>query len=219
MKVVVTGCAGLIGSHLAHRLQAEGHNVLGVDDFSGGTRDNVIGLTNFVNLDVRKCNKLTKLFKSFSPNVVHHLSAHPHEGLSQFCPEKITSSVYNASLSVFKASINCGSLPRIIYYSSMARYGNGGLKLPFTEDMPRAPEDIYAIAKCSAERALEILSSIHKFDYNIVVPHNVYGERVSLHDPYRNVLAIWINSILRGKPVIIFGDGGKEGLQVMSKIY
>lgn len=207
MKVVVTGCAGLIGSHLAHKLQADGHKVLGIDDFSGGTKENIIGLRNFINLDVRKCKKLTKAFKEFAPDIVHHLSAHPHEGLSQFCPEKITSNTYNASLSVFKASINCGTLPKIIYYSSMARYGNGGMKLPFTEDMRMEPEDIYAIAKCSAERALEILSFIHKFDYNIVVPHNIFGPRVSLHDPYRNVLALWCNAILRGKPVVIFGDG------------
>lgn len=207
MRVVVTGSAGLMGSHLAHELQARGHEVLGIDDFSGGTKENTIGQRNFVQLDIRKCSKITKILKQFQPEVIHHLSAHPHEGLSQFCPEKITSNVYNASLSIFKAAINCHSYPKIVYYSSMARYGHGNYKLPFTEDLPKMPEDIYAIAKCASERALEILASIHKLTYNIAVPHNIYGERVSLHDPYRNVLAIWINAILRGKPVIIFGDG------------
>ena len=141
---------------------------------------------------------------------MQHLACWPHEGLSQFCPEIITKSVYLASLSVFKAAINCGTSPKIIYYSSMARFGQGNYKPPFSEDMPRMPEDIYAIAKCAAERALEIFSSIHKFSYNIATPHNVYGPGLVIDDPYRNVLGIFVNSILRGKPIYVYGDGNAQ---------
>ncbi len=206
-RIIITGSAGLMGHHLFNYLNAYNHNILCIDDLSNGVEDNIRGQSNFVKLDLCNSNKTEKIFNKFKPQVVHHLACWPHEGLSQFCPELVTKSVYLTSLSVFKAAINCKSLERLVFYSSMARYGNGNFEPPFTEDMPRAPEDIYAIGKCAAEKALEILASIHKFSYNIVVPRNIFGTGLVLDDPYRNVLGIWANSILRGKPVYIYGDG------------
>lgn len=205
-RIIITGSAGLLGYHLYNHLAGQGHYLLGIDDLSGGWEPNTKG-QHFVKLNLQKSQKLEKIFKKFKPDIIHHLAAHPWEGLSQFCPEDVTANTYNNSLSVYRAMINCGDVDRLVYYSSMSRYGHGGYKPPFSEDYPRAPEDIYAIAKCSAERALEILASIHKFSYVIAVPHNVFGEGVNLSDPYRNVLAIWASAILRGKPVYIYGDG------------
>lgn len=206
-RIIITGSAGLLGHHLYNYLSGLGHDILCIDDLSNGLAENIVGQANFVKLDLCKSGKTERIFKKFRPQIVHHLACWPHEGLSQFCPELVTKTVYLASLSVFKAAINCFSVETLVYYSSMSRFGLGNHKPPFSEDMPRAPEDIYAIAKCASERALEILASIHKFRYNIAVPHNIIGENINLHDPYRCVIGIWCSAILRGKPVYIFGDG------------
>lgn len=208
-RVIITGSAGMMGHHLYNYLAGEGHYLLGIDDLSNGLETNIHG-QNFVKLDLTNSKKTERIFKKFQPEIVHHLACWPHEGLSQFCPELIAKSVYIVSLSVFKASINCNTVQRIVFFSSMARFGHGNYKPPFSEEMPRAPEDIYAIAKCAAEQTLEILASIHKFSYNIAVPHNIFGEGLVLDDPYRNVLGIFVNSILRGKPIYIYGDGTQK---------
>src|SRR5581483_11734930 len=101
-------------------------------------------------------------------------------------------------------AINNG-MKRIVVTSSMSVYGDQ--KAPFSEDMPLKPEDIYAVAKASVEKATEILADVHGFDYTIIRPHNVYGPRQALWDPYRNVVAIFINRIMKGLPPIVYGTG------------
>ncbi len=97
------------------------------------------------------------------------------------------------------------NVPRFVFTSSMAIYGRQ--KPPFDEKLPRKPEDPYGAAKTYCETMLEIFSEIHNFEHVILRPHNVYGPRQNIADPYRNVLGIWINRIMRGKPPIIYGDG------------
>jgi UDP-glucose 4-epimerase len=87
----------------------------------------------------------------------------------------------------------------------MAVYGNQSP--PLNEDMPMKPVDPYGSGKAYCEMTLEIFARTYGFDYVIIRPHNVYGPRQNIADPYRNVLGIWINRILRGKPPIIYGDG------------
>jgi UDP-glucose 4-epimerase len=76
--------------------------------------------------------------------------------------------------------------------------------------MPRVPDDIYGLAKTAMERSTEILSQVHNFKYVIIRPHNVYGPRQNMSDPYRNVIAIFINRLLQGKHFFIFGDGKQK---------
>ena len=96
-------------------------------------------------------------------------------------------------------------LSKMVLVSSMSVYG--AQQAPFEESMPRLPEDVYAAMKASMEAATEHLSAVHGFDYAIFRPHNVYGERQNLADPYRNVVAIFINALLRGRAFHIYGDG------------
>jgi len=200
MKILITGAAGFMGSHLFDYL-SENHTVIGVDNYSIGTYKH----KNIKKIDLYKEPKrVEKLIKRFKPEVVFHLAAWAHEGLSQFCPLRITNNNYDAYMNVLVPAIKHG-VRRIVCCSSMSVYGDH--KPPFTERMKRNPKDIYAVSKTAMEEATEILSKVHGFEYVIVRPHNVYGPRQNLADPYRNVVAIFINCLLRGKPFYIYGDG------------
>lgn len=93
----------------------------------------------------------------------------------------------------------------MVLTSSMAVYGNQ--TPPFSEDMDRKPVDLYGISKQAMEEATEVLSRVHGLEYTIVRPHNVYGPRQNMADPYRNVVAIFINNCLRNKAMLVYGDG------------
>jgi UDP-glucose 4-epimerase len=97
---------------------------------------------------------------------------------------------------------------KVVLVSSMSVYG--AQKPPFHEGMPRSPEDVYGVSKASMEHITEILSEVHGFKYTIIRPHNVYGVRQNIADPYRNVVGIFINSLLRGKRFHIYGDGEQK---------
>ncbi len=94
---------------------------------------------------------------------------------------------------------------KIILTSSMSVYG--AQPVPFVEDMLTLPEDTYAVAKASMESITRINSKVFGFDYVIIRPHNVFGPRQNIADPYRNVLGIFINRLLAGKHFFIYGDG------------
>jgi UDP-glucose 4-epimerase len=105
------------------------------------------------------------------------------------------------------SAVNHG-VKRFVFTSSMAVYGDQ--KPPFGEDLPRRPEDPYGAAKAYCENMLEIFSRVYGLEYVIVRPHNVYGAKQNIADPYRNVLGIWINRIMRGKNPLIYGDGEQK---------
>ena len=86
----------------------------------------------------------------------------------------------------------------------------GKQQTPFSEDMEVSPEDIYAISKAAMEKAVKILSDVYKFNYTIIRPHNCYGNRQNIADPYRNVIGIFINQLLNNKNYFIFGDGEQK---------
>ena len=205
MKVLVTGAAGFLGSHLSENLSKLGHEVTGVDNMSGGYKDNVSKLIKFYKYDCCDLSKMNKIMKNI--DVVYHCAATAHEGLSVFSPVEITKNVYLASIVVFTAAIK-NKVKRIVFCSSMARYGNQ--KTPFVENMNPNPVDPYGIAKVAAEDVLINLCKINKIEWVIAVPHNIIGPKQKYDDPFRNVVSIMINRILQGKPPIIFGDGSQR---------
>jgi UDP-glucose 4-epimerase len=99
-------------------------------------------------------------------------------------------------------------IKRIVYCSSMARYGN--IRIPFREDDELNPVDPYGVSKVAAENILKILSKTHNFKYNIAVPHNIIGPKQKFDDPYRNVVSIMINMMLQKRNPIIYGDGNQK---------
>jgi UDP-glucose 4-epimerase len=207
MKILVTGSAGFIGSHLVDALIGMNHEVYGIDDLSGGYMRNVNPKSKFTKLDLRVKDKVKNYINKIKPQMLFHLAADATEGRSQFTPINCTQRNYIAYLNLLVPSIKNG-LKKVILTSSMSVYGSQ--KPPFSEKMERKPDDIYGVSKTSMERATEILSQVHKFDYTIIRPHNVYGPRQNLSDPYRNVIGIFINRLLKKKNFYIYGDGNQK---------
>ncbi|MBI5176498.1 NAD-dependent epimerase/dehydratase family protein [Candidatus Micrarchaeota archaeon] len=208
MRILVTGAAGFMGSHLVDALVAAGHEVHGVDDLSGGYMRNVNPKSHFAKLDLRERAATAEYVGRVRPEVVFHLAADATEGRSQFTPVQCTERNYLAYLNTLVPAIRTGALKKMVLTSSMSVYG--AQKPPFSEEMPRLPEDVYGISKAAMERSTEILSEVHGFEYVIIRPHNVYGPQQNLADPYRNVIGIFINRLLNGKPFFIYGDGEQK---------
>lgn len=207
MKIFITGLAGFLGSHLADKFLAEGHEVLGCDNFLLGDIANVPKGANCITMDCRDMVNHSDILSGV--DVLYHCAATAHEGLSVFSPSFITKNIYEASISIFSAAIQVG-VKRIVYCSSMARYGNGQGSWnddKFDERDVPSPIDPYGISKLAAEQTLKVLSEVHGIEYVIAVPHNIIGIRQNYTDPFRNVVSIMINRMKQGKQPIIYGDG------------
>ena len=204
-KILVTGVAGFLGSHLADKLIELGHEVVGVDNMIGGYEDNIPRLIEFHKIDCCDYKKISKIMKGI--DVLYHCAATAHEGLSVFAPYEITKNNYLASISVFSAAVS-SRVKRIIFCSSMARYGD--LPTPFMEEMFPKPVDPYAISKVAAEDVLKNLCELNNIEWVIAVPHNIIGPRQKYDDPFRNVISIMLNRMMQGKPPIIYGDGNQK---------
>ncbi len=201
-KILVTGAAGFLGSHLAEALSSLGHKVIGIDNMIGGYEDNVPSKIEFKNIDCCDFEKIKSIMKGV--DIVYHCAATAHEGLSVFSPFEITKNNYLASVSIFSAAVN-EKVKRIIFCSSMARYGSQ--EHPFKETMKPRPVDPYAISKVASEQVLINLCELNKIEWVIAVPHNIIGPKQKYDDPFRNVVSIMINRMLQGKAPIIYGDG------------
>lgn len=205
MKVLVTGGSGFIGSHLVDRLIENGDDVFVIDDGSGGKNYNENAL--YFGIDCRDFRKVDHVFMQIKPEVVYHLAANAAENKAQFSPVDSTSRNYDAFIKVLTAGIKHG-MRRIVVTSSIAAYGD--IPTPFKETDQCKPVDLYGLSKFAMEETLKIMSSIHDFEYVVARPHNVYGPRQSMTDPYRNVISLWINSLLQDKQYVIYGHGGQK---------
>jgi UDP-glucose 4-epimerase len=207
MKVLVTGAAGFMGSHLVDGLIGLNHEVYGVDDLSGGFLENVNPKSRFEQIDLRNKAKAAKYISEIKPEIIFHLAADATEGRSQFTPISATERNYLAYLNILVPAIRSG-VKKVVLTSSMSVYGKQ--KPPFSENMEKKPEDMYGVAKAAMESATQILSDVHGFKYVIIRPHNVYGPRQNLSDPYRNVLAIFINCLMNDRNYYIYGKGNQK---------
>ena len=203
-KVLVTGVAGFLGSHLSEKLVDLGHSVVGIDNMLGGYQDNVPKNIEFHNGDCCDFEMIKSIIKGV--DVVYHCAATAHEGLSVFSPYEITKNNFLASVSIFSAAVNA-KVKRIVFCSSMARYGDQ--PAPFTEKMSPKPVDPYAISKVASEEVLKNLCELNGIEWVIAIPHNIIGPRQKYDDPFRNVVSIMINRMLQGKAPIIYGDGNQ----------
>jgi UDP-glucose 4-epimerase len=206
-KILVTGNAGFIGSWIADSLVEKGEEVYGIDDFSGGNLENYSEDYKMFTIDLRIPHQVEQVIKKVRPEIVFHCAACAREGASAFQPLYVSQTNYQAFMNLIEPAIKYG-LKKFIFTSSISVYGNQ--TPPFSEDMPKMPVDIYGVNKAAIETSIEILSDIHEFNYVILRPHNVFGLRQNLTDHFRNVVAIFMNRIMRNEPLYIYGDGEQE---------
>jgi UDP-glucose 4-epimerase len=204
-RVLVTGGAGFIGSHVAESLVNRGHNVVVLDDLSGGFEENVVPGAKFVEGSINDNDLIVRLFEEHAFEYVFHLAAYAAEGLSHFIKRFNYNNNLIGSINLINASVNCG-VKCFVFTSSIAVYG-ASPELPMTEETPAHPEDSYGIAKLAVEQELKACKEMFGLDYVIFRPHNVFGERQNIGDKYRNVVGIFMNQILQDKPMSVFGDG------------
>jgi UDP-glucose 4-epimerase len=204
---LVTGGAGFIGSHVADHALGMGHRVVVLDDLSGGFRDNVPAGAEFVHGSILDHELVDRLFQEHHFAFVYHLAAYAAEGLSHFIKRFNYQNNLIGSVNLINAAVNYQARC-FVFTSSIAVYGAG--QVPMTEDMPPLPEDSYGIAKLAVEQELKVSREMFGLDFIIFRPHNVYGERQNIGDRYRNVVGIFMNQILRGEPMTIFGDGEQK---------
>lgn len=204
MKCLITGGAGFLGSHIARELIEKGHDVVIVDDLSGGFIRNVPNKARFYQLSITDDELLELMFKTYKFDYVFHLAAYAAEGLSHFIRHYNYTNNVLGSINVINACIKY-KVKKLIFTSSMGVYGTQ--PTPYLEDQKPQPEDPYGIAKYSIEQDLKAAHEMFGLNYIIFRPHNIYGTNQNIHDRYRNVIGIFMNQIMSDKPITVFGDG------------
>jgi UDP-glucose 4-epimerase len=204
MAILVTGGAGFIGSHIVNDLLSLGEVVVVLDDLSGGFKENVNPSAVFIEGSINDILLVEKIFNSYKIEYIYHLAAYAAEGLSHFIKRFNYENNLIGSINLINAAIN-HNIKCFVFTSSIAVYGAG--QLPMTEEMVPHPEDSYGIAKYAVEQELQASHNLFGLDYIIFRPHNVYGEFQNIGDKYRNVVGIFMNQIMMGMPLTIFGDG------------
>ncbi|MBP9837757.1 MAG: NAD-dependent epimerase/dehydratase family protein [Proteobacteria bacterium] len=203
-KNLVTGGAGFIGAHVVRELLAAGEEVVILDDLSGGFLENIPPGAEFVKGSIMDHELINQLFEQYKFDHVYHLAAYAAEGLSHFIKRFNYNNNLVGSVNLINASVN-HNVKCFVFTSSIAVYG--AAQLPMREDILPQPEDSYGISKFAVEQELHCSNRMFGLNYVIFRPHNVYGEYQNIGDKYRNVIGIFMNQIMQGQPLTIFGDG------------
>lgn len=204
-NVIVTGGAGFIGSHLVEKLLDENYQVTVIDNLSNGSEKNLDKRANFVKSDITN-QKIVKTIKKINPDFLFHLAA----------KSSITYSLKNPSEDIrvnllgtqnVLDGLNGTRVKKIIFTSSAAVYKPSD-NLPIVEKHPLEPVSFYGTSKLCSEFLITNFSKQKKIKYVILRLANVYGEKQNSHTE-GGVVSIFIENILKGKLVIIYGDGNQ----------
>jgi len=224
-NILVTGVAGMMGSHCTNYLidnYGSEFDIYGVDDLSGGYKENINNKCKFTKLDLSNYKKLSKYFyKNFNKSGIEyivHLAASAEEIRSYFTPIRNSNSNDVASRNLLTCALK-HNIKHFVFFTSMSRYGDGIVKdgnnnvilqqpVPFLESYIPSPQDPYAVSKVSTENLITAFNKIYDFTYTIFCPHNCFAPN-QYTSVYRNFLAIWLNLILMNKDCYIYGDGNQ----------
>src|SRR5215831_5495081 len=208
MKVLVTGGAGFIGSHVAEGMLAAGHGVAVIDNESTGKRENVHHGAAYFRGDVARGEELEQVFEG-GLDAVCHIAGQVSIIRSFNDPVADLRTNTQGTVNVLQLCVKY-KVSRLIYASSMTNYGHTAV-LPISETHPCQPTSYYGITKYAAERYVQATGSRVDLDFDFHVTslrmYNVYGPRQALDNPYQGVLGIFLGNLLRQEAITIFGDG------------
>jgi UDP-glucose 4-epimerase len=204
LNILITGGAGFIASHIADAYIAEGHNVVIVDNLSGGVLENINPKAKFYQLDIRN-EKLEDVFQKEKIDIVNHLAAQMDVRRSVADPKFDASVNVLGGLNLFE-SARKHRVKKIIFSSTGgAIYGEQDY-FPADEEHPMRPLSPYGITKLCTEKYLFFYKAVYGIDHVILRYANVYGPRQNPHGE-AGVVAIFCNKMLKGEKPIINGDG------------
>lgn len=203
MRILVTGGAGFIGSHLVDGLVEAGHSVAVVDNLSTGRRENLNPAARFYEIDIRS-PELFKVMREEQPQVVYHLAAQPSVAVSMADPYFDADINVMGGIRLLQASAEAG-VSRLVFSSTAAVYGTPSF-LPVSEDHPVLPLSGYGLAKMILEHYIRVYCREYRMEYVICRYSNVYGERQDASGE-GGVVAIFADRMLRGETPVIYGDG------------
>jgi UDP-glucose 4-epimerase len=206
MRIIVTGGAGFIGSHIVDGYLAAGHEVAVIDNFwshGGARRENVDKRVRLVDADVRD-RDLQKLFMAFKPDMVSHHAAQHSVAISSRDPKFDAEVNVLGLINVLDMCVKSG-VKKVLFASSGATFGEPE-RLPITEETPQRPESPYAITKMVSEHYLRFYRSQHGLDFTALRYGNVYGPR---QDPNgeAGVISIFIGRFLERQGLKVYWDG------------
>jgi UDP-glucose 4-epimerase len=212
VKVLVTGGAGFIGSHVVDRCLEAGHEVAVVDDLSTGRRDQIDRAARLHVADIRS-PALHDVFRAEAPEAVVHLAAQASVSRSVANPHLDAEINILGSLNILEGCRRAGTR-RVVYVSTGgAGYGDTDV-VPTPEDHPTRPVSPYGVSKVAAELYLACWQSLHGLSGVVLRLANIYGPRQDPHGE-AGVVAIFTDRLLRGEPCVINGDG----LQTRDYVY
>ncbi|MDP3799925.1 MAG: NAD-dependent epimerase/dehydratase family protein [bacterium] len=206
IKVIVTGGAGFIGSHLTNKLIREGYDVHVIDNLSTGSKSKVNPNAKFYKADITNLKEISPIFKD--AKFVFHLAALPRVQLSIDDPIKTHKVNVNGTLNVLMAAKEA-KVKRVIYSASSSAYGEQK-KLPLKEDMQGKPLSPYGFQKYSGEHYCRIFSSVFGLETVSLRYFNVYGKGMSEKGSYLPVFVIFLKQKKEGKALTIIGDGKQK---------
>jgi UDP-glucose 4-epimerase len=208
MRILVTGGAGFIGSHMVERLLADGHEVVVVDNLATGLRANVPAEARFMKGDVSRLEELEPAFAG-GVDAVFHIAGQVSLIRSFSDPVIDLRTNVQGTVNVLQMCLK-HRVPRLLYASSMTVYGSDA-PLPTPEESACEPASYYGITKHAGERYVLTTAQRVDLDFQFLVTafrmYNVYGPRQALDNPYQGVLGIFLGNLMRGEPITIFGDG------------
>jgi UDP-glucose 4-epimerase len=203
-RVLVTGGAGFIGSHVCDAYIRKGWEVTALDDLSSGKRENVPSEAEFVELDVRS-PRVRELFRDRRFDLVNHHAAQIDVRLSVKKPRHDASINIDGLLNLLECCVEFET-ERVVFISSGGVVYGEVENLPAVRTTPKLPESPYGVSKLASEYYLLVFRRLHGLPYVALRYSNVYGPRQDPHGE-AGVVAIFSNRLLDGHPLTVFGDG------------